>query len=44
MGQEKLDSLLNIFIEHNQAYNVNYENVIAVFKTLDTTAKRRMEL
>jgi len=44
MGQDRLDGLLNMFIEQEQAYNVNYEKVIDIFKTLDPTAKRRMEL
>jgi hypothetical protein len=44
MGQEKLDGLLNMFIEQEQAYNVDYEEIIDMFRTLDPTAKRRMEL
>jgi len=33
-----------MFIEQEQAYNVDYKEVIDIFKTLDPTAKRRMEL
>jgi len=44
MGQERLDGLLNMFIEQEQAYNVDYEEVIDIFKTLDPTSKRCMEL
>ncbi|CAI6367112.1 unnamed protein product [Macrosiphum euphorbiae] len=44
MSQERLDGLLNMFIEQEQAYNVDYEEVIDIFKTLDPTSKRRMEL
>lgn len=44
MGRETLDCLLNMFIEQDQTCNVNYEDDIEVFKTLDTTVKRRMEL
>lgn len=44
MGQERLDGLLNMFIEQEQAYNVDYEEVIDIFKTLDPISKRRMEL
>jgi len=44
MGQERLDGLLNMFIEQEQAYNVDYEEVIDIFKTLEATSKRRMEL
>lgn len=44
MGQEILDGLLNMFIEQDQAYNVDYDEVIDVLKTLDPAAKRRTEL
>lgn len=46
MGQDRLDGLINIFIEQEQAYryNIDYKKVIDIFTTLDYTAKRRMEL
>lgn len=33
-----------MFIQQDQAYNVYYDEVIDVFKTLDPAAKRRIEL
>lgn len=33
-----------MFFEQDQAYNVYYEEVIKVFKTLNPNVKKRMEL
>jgi len=44
LGQDRLDGLLNIFVEQEQVYNVDYEEVIDIFKTLDLTVKQHMEL
>lgn len=44
MSQERLDGLLNMFIEQDKAYNFDYEEVIEVFKTLNPNVKRRMKL
>lgn len=43
MGNERLDGLLAVFIERDQAHNVKYENVLDVYKTLNPTVKRRTE-
>jgi len=44
MKQERLNSMLMIFVEQNLATTVNYDDVIEEFKLLKPNIKRRLEL